>query len=169
LLKFEFFFIYSHKSTHMKQGHIHLFIHCNVHTWNRGTSVCNLHTLQSIHSSTYITIYSFIYIHCNLFIHSSIRSIKRRFLVNWPRCAGDGGFHARAVERRLWRRRRPARAASMMVEEIDLSDVDDGREDWQSREWRSRERWGLKKFYDEKLNDTGRATIYRFKNISSGS
>jgi hypothetical protein len=33
------------------------------------------------------------------------------------------------VERRLWRRRRPARAASMMVEEIDLTDVDDGRED----------------------------------------
>jgi hypothetical protein len=28
-----------------------------------------------------------------------------------------------------------------------------------------RERWGIRVFWDEKRNDTGRADIYRFKNI----
>jgi hypothetical protein len=30
-------------------------------------------------------------------------------------------------------------------------------------------RWGLREFWDEKRNDTGWATIYRFKTISSGA
>jgi hypothetical protein len=30
-------------------------------------------------------------------------------------------------------------------------------------------RWGLREFWDEKRNDTGCATIYRFKIISSGT
>jgi hypothetical protein len=34
---------------------------------------------------------------------------------------------------------------------------------------RSRERQGLREFWDEKQNDMGRATIYRFENISNGS
>jgi hypothetical protein len=29
--------------------------------------------------------------------------------------------------------------------------------------------WGLREFWDEKQNDMGRATIYRFEPISSGS
>jgi hypothetical protein len=33
---------------------------------------------------------------------------------------------------------------------------------------RSRERRGLREFWDEKRNDTGQTIIYRFKNISSG-
>jgi hypothetical protein len=33
----------------------------------------------------------------------------------------------------------------------------------------SRERQGLRDFWNEKQNNTGRATIYRFKNINSGS
>jgi hypothetical protein len=44
-----------------------------------------------------------------------------------------------------------------------LSDVDGGEGDQ-----RSGEQWGLREFLDEKQNDTGRATIYRFKNISNG-
>jgi hypothetical protein len=32
----------------------------------------------------------------------------------------------------------------------------------------SRERQGLREFWDEKRNDTGRTSIYRFKNISTG-
>jgi hypothetical protein len=36
--------------------------------------------------------------------------------------------------------------------------------DFQSRErWRLREQQGLREFWDEKRNDMGRATIYRFK------
>jgi hypothetical protein len=42
--------------------------------------------------------------------------------------------------------------------------VDGGGGDWRSREWR-----GLREFWGEKRNDTGQTTIYRFKNISSGS
>jgi hypothetical protein len=45
------------------------------------------------------------------------------------------------------------------VEEIGSSGVDDGGGDWR----------GLREFCDEKLNATGRATIYRFETISSGS
>jgi hypothetical protein len=42
-------------------------------------------------------------------------------------------------------------------EEAGSSGVDDGKED----------RQGLREFWDEKRNDTGRDTIYRFKNISN--
>jgi hypothetical protein len=158
----------------MKQRRIHLFvycslyalqsIYCNLHTWNRvpRCAICihcnlfiHLHMLQSIHSSIYITIYSF---------HSSIWSIKRRFLVNWPQYADGGGFHARAVEQRRRQRRRLTRATLTAIEETGSSGVDGGGGDR-----RSRERWGLREFWDEKRNDTGLTTIYRFKNINSGS
>jgi hypothetical protein len=49
------------------------------------------------------------------------------------------------------------------------ADVDGSDGDWWSREQRSRERWGLREFWNEKRNDMGWATIYRFKNINSGS
>jgi hypothetical protein len=74
-----------------------------------------------------------------------------------------------AVERRRRRRRRPAcvcgRVGAVAVaEEIGLSGVDDGRGDR-----RSRERQRLREFWDEKWNDTGQTTIYRFENISRDS
>jgi hypothetical protein len=50
------------------------------------------------------------------------------------------------------------------VVETGSSGVNGGRGDRQSREQR-----GLREFWDKKLNDTGWSTIYRFKNISSGS
>jgi hypothetical protein len=51
-----------------------------------------------------------------------------------------------------------------MVEETSSSGIDgSGGDRW------SRERRGLREFWDKKRNDTGHATIYRFKNISSGS
>jgi hypothetical protein len=37
------------------------------------------------------------------------------------------------------------------------------------RWWQSRELRELREFWDEKRNDMGWATIYRFENISSGS
>jgi hypothetical protein len=40
--------------------------------------------------------------------------------------------------------------------------VNGGDGDRQSREW-----WRLREFWDQKRNDMGRATIYRFKNIST--
>jgi hypothetical protein len=75
---------------------------------------------------------------------------------------------AYAVE--WWRRqrRRPVcvhdRAVVAAVEEIASSGIDNGGGDRQSRERR-----GLREFCDKKQNATGRATIYRFKTISSGS
>jgi hypothetical protein len=48
-----------------------------------------------------------------------------------------------------------------VMEETGSSGVDGAR-------WR-RERRGLREFYDEKQNVTGRATIYRFETINSGS
>jgi hypothetical protein len=64
------------------------------------------------------------------------------------------------VERR--RRRRPARAVSTVVEETSTSGIDgSGGDQW------SRERRGLREFWDEKQNDMGRADIYRFENIRS--
>jgi hypothetical protein len=51
-----------------------------------------------------------------------------------------------------------------MAEETGSSDIDNGRGDQ-----RSRERRGLRKFWDEKQNNTGRAIIYRFKNVNNGS
>jgi hypothetical protein len=70
----------------MKQGHIHLFIHCS------------LHTLQSTYmkqeylgvQSTYIVIYSFIYIHCNLFIHLQYTLQSIHFIHLFDR--SNGGF-----------------------------------------------------------------------------
>jgi hypothetical protein len=44
------------------------------------------------------------------------------------------------------------------TEEAGSSGVDVGEED---------ERQGLREFWDEKLNDTGRAPFYRFETISS--
>jgi hypothetical protein len=49
-------------------------------------------------------------------------------------------------------------------EEAGSSGVDGGGGD----QW-SRERWGLRKFWNEKRNDTGHATIYRFENINNSS
>jgi hypothetical protein len=51
-----------------------------------------------------------------------------------------------------------------VVEETDSSDIDGGGGDR-----RSRERWGLNEFWDEKRNDTEWVTIYRLEHISSGS
>jgi hypothetical protein len=47
--------------------------------------------------------------------------------------------------------------------------VDGGGSDWRSRDRQSREWRGLRKFWDEKRNDMGQATIYRFEIISNGS
>jgi hypothetical protein len=69
------------------------------------------------------------------------------------------------VVERKWRR--PACTHGRAVtatEETGLSDVDGGRGDRRSREWR-----GLRQFYDKKRNVTWWATIYRFETISSGS
>jgi hypothetical protein len=57
----------------------------------------------------------------------------------------------------------------MAVAVQEEASVDASGGDQQSRERRSREKRGLREFWDEKRNDMGRATIYRFKNISNGS
>jgi hypothetical protein len=68
----------------------------------------------------------------------------------------DGGGGGEGQRR--WWQRRPAECG-----------VNSDGGDRESRErWRLRERWGLREFGDKKRNDTGRTTIYRFKNISSG-
>jgi hypothetical protein len=73
-----------------------------------------------------------------------------------PQCGGGGGGggrRARVVERhRRWRR--PTRAASTAAEETNIVDS----------AWR-----GLREFWDEKRNDTGCATIYRFETICNDS
>jgi hypothetical protein len=51
-----------------------------------------------------------------------------------------------------------------VVTVVEEASIDGGGGDRQSRERR-----GLREFWDEKQNDTGWATIYRFKNISNGS
>jgi hypothetical protein len=40
--------------------------------------------------------------------------------------------------------------------------------EWRRRRW-SRERQGLRELWNEKQNDTGQTTIYRFENINNGS
>jgi hypothetical protein len=62
-----------------------------------------------------------------------------------------------SVVERQWRR--PARAASTAAEETNGVE---------SVQW-SREQWELREFWDEKQNDTGWATIYRFEHISNDS
>jgi hypothetical protein len=114
--------------------------------------------------STYITIYSLIYIHCNLFdqkkVFGELTSVCRqqRLLCTCGRAVAvtteeeagpsdvDGGGGNRHT-----------------------SGVDGGRGDRRSRErWsRERERWGLRVFWDEKGNNMGWVDIYRFKNIRS--
>jgi hypothetical protein len=102
---------------------------------------------------TYIEIYSF---------HSSIRSIKRRFLVNLGMAVTEEEEEA-DVEAAAATKEEEA-GVEAMAEETSSSDVDNnGGDRW------SRERRGLREFWDKKQNNTGRATIYRFKNISSGS
>jgi hypothetical protein len=96
---------------------------------------------------TYITIYSF---------HSCIRSIKRRFWENLGVVVAaeeeeKAGVEAVAVEEET--------DVKAVVEETDSSGVDD----------EGGERRGLREFWDVKQNDTRQATIYMFKNISSGS
>jgi hypothetical protein len=59
----------------------------------------------------------------------------------------------RTLERQWWRRR-SAQAALMAAKEIS-----GGESMWQ----------GLREFWDEKQNNMGWATIYRFDNISSNS
>jgi hypothetical protein len=54
-------------------------------------------------------------------------------------------------------------AVAVAEEETGSSSIDGGGGDRQSREQRR-----FKEFWDEKQNDTGRTTIYRFKNISNG-
>jgi hypothetical protein len=66
-------------------------------------------------------------------------------------------------------RRGPARAASATVEEIDSSNIDDGGGDRWSRVQRRGDRRGELEFWDESKMTRGRATIYKLKNISSGS
>jgi hypothetical protein len=68
-----------------------------------------------------------------------------------------------AVLRRRWQREEEAGIAAV-AEETDSSDIDGGGGDR-----RSRERWGLNEFWDEKRNDTEWVTIYRLEHISSGS
>jgi hypothetical protein len=51
-------------------------------------------------------------------------------------------------------------------EEAGSSGIDGSGGYWQSRE---SVRQGLREFWDEKQNDTGHATIYRFKTIRIGS
>jgi hypothetical protein len=101
-----------------------IYIHCNLFIliYIHYNLFIHLYTLQSIYSSTYITIYS----------------IKKGFLVNWPQCADNRGYHACVVEQR--RQRRPARAASTAMEETDMSDVDNDKGDRRSRERHSRVR-----------------------------
>jgi hypothetical protein len=58
------------------------------------------------------------------------------------------------------------------VRSVDGSDGDrseEGGVDGGGGDLHSRERWGLREFWDERQNDMGRATIYKFKNINSGS
>jgi hypothetical protein len=72
-----------------------------------------------------------------------------------------------AVERQWQRRRRPVCTcgrAVVVVEETGSSSIDGGRGD----QW-SRDRQGLREFCNEKRNAMGRATIYWFETISSGS
>jgi hypothetical protein len=54
------------------------------------------------------------------------------------------------------------------VEETDSSGVDGGGDQRSIERW-SRERRRLREFWDEKQNDTGWDTIYKFKNISNDS
>jgi heme O synthase-like polyprenyltransferase len=99
--------------------------------------VCNLHTLQSIHSHLHSLQSIHSHLHSLQSIHSSIYiaiySIKRRLLVNWPQCGGAGGYRAHVIGWWRWRRRRPTRAVSTAVEETGMSGVDGGG-DRQSRE-----------------------------------
>jgi hypothetical protein len=77
-----------------------------------------------------------------------------------------------AVERRRWQRRRPVKTVAVAQEVCGVNGGDQSEEggvdgsggDRHSREWR-----GLREFWDEKRNNTGQATIYRFEDISSGS
>jgi hypothetical protein len=125
----------------MNQGHIHLFIHCilfiAIYIDETGVPRCaiyiycnlfiHLHTLQSIHSSTYIVIYSFIYIHCNLFI-SFIYSIDEKKIFG-------------ELTSVCWQLRFPCTRNRAVVaeEEGGLSSVDDSEGDWLERHrWRRR-------------------------------
>jgi hypothetical protein len=111
-------------------------------------AICQ-HTLPRCGSGgglpTYIVIYSF---------HSSIRSIKRWFLVNLGVAVAEGEEEEADVE--------------ATVEETDSSGVDGGGDQRSIERW-SRERRRLREFWDEKQNDTGWDTIYKFKNISNDS
>jgi hypothetical protein len=75
-----------------------------------------------------------------------------------------------AVERWRWQRRRLAKMVAVAQEVcgVDGGGGDRPKEGGGGDRW-SRERQRLREFWDEKRNDTRRATIYRFKNISSGS
>jgi hypothetical protein len=78
------------------------------------------------------------------------------------------------VERRRWRRRKPAKTVAV-AQEVHGADggggdlLEEGGIDGGSGDRWSRERWGLREFWDEKRNDTERVTIYKFENISRGS
>jgi hypothetical protein len=96
------------------------------------------------------------YIHCNLLI-SFIYLIDQKKVFGEP-------YLGVAAQRFPYTRGRAATAVEeeasveALAEETGLSGIDGGGGDRQSRE-----------FWDEKRNDTGRATIYRFENISSSS
>jgi hypothetical protein len=66
-------------------------------------------------------------------------------------------------EWRRWWRRRPVKTVAV-AQEVHGINGSGGGGDRQSRERR-----GLIEFWDEKRNDTGRATIYMFKTISNSS
>jgi hypothetical protein len=57
---------------------------------------------------------------------------------------------------RWWWREEEADVAAV-VEETGPSSIDGGGGDQRSKEW-----WGLKEFWDEKQNNMGQTTIYRF-------
>jgi hypothetical protein len=92
------------------------------------------------------------YIHC--IFHLFDRSISTHFIHLFESIKRWFCTNRTSVWRQWWRRR----LATMAQEEAGAGG-----------DWWSRERWGLREFWDEKWNDTGRATIYRFKNITSGS
>jgi hypothetical protein len=90
------------------------------------------------------------YIHCNLFI-SFI------YLIDQKKVFGE--FTSVCQRRRF-----PCACGRAVAaeEEANSSGVDDGGGDR-----RSRERWGLREFWNEKRNNTGQTTIYMFENITS--
>jgi hypothetical protein len=132
-------------------------------------------TLQLGHNRIYSSIHSFIYIHSSTFLLVNLHTwwkipiyitffiysidqsllilfiylnqLKECFTWTVPRCGSN-------------------RVAAVVEEEV-VVDSGSGIGGGRRQRW-SRERRELREFWNEKWNDTERAIIYRFKNISSG-